>query len=352
MKNVGSAQHLFLWPGAPNDSVMVDFGISSDCLPAPALCSPCGYYIPKTIILSHFHSDHYNGLFALNNSCCIPSGGVENFYYPKMPQILGTNAVSPLLIELLKAVVTLNIALSFTVSKQLQELYTLLEVLIKRSPNSRISFIPVNTSSPDICVNSHKIEILWPEATIDQSLNTQTISDFLSDFYRLLEQSEAIRVINIFVQNLSEQTRNFQNEFSLTNDLLEAWRRNIIEISVIDGVSLNTALLLHNKAKDILNQWSIAFRTDDDILFLGDLNASQINSVCENINPPYKLDIIVAAHHGTHKGQRLFGLHTNVTLASIGRRLRKTLTYQEANPVYIKISNNYRETYTEGDIMV
>ena len=91
------------------------------------------------------------------------------------------------------------------------------------------------------------------------------------------------------------------------------------------------------------------FRQDDNILFLGDLESREINSVVTDLvnNNNIVYDILIAAHHGTHWHSSLNAIEVDICLVSIGQTLKKRIRYE-----YKTISNKLVRTDEWDDIVI
>lgn len=350
MNDVGSAQNIVLWPMS-NNSVVVDMGIEHDkwhqsCPFGSAPCSGA-----KTFILSHFHSDHYNAFDYTCSGCTLQNLSFERVYYPKMPYIAGTNCVDPSLINLIKHCISLNLRLPL--GRRNTHIFNFIQKLIQLSQNPSLKFIPVKKGDK---IDSD-IEILWPLDKVSKP-SIKNISNYVTPFRELIETDRALSDIFKVVEKIAEKT----------NQLAETWHiesigeelRTLIRIyeraASYPTVDLTQQFQLHAKIKDVLNSWSLAFQhVEDEILFLGDLNASQINYVCKDVSriaKPRQYDILVAAHHGTHAGMWLKCIRANTTVASIGKSLMNTSAQQKAFLKYSNISQVFSYTQNNGVIII
>ena len=350
MKNVGSGQHILLWPD-DEDSIVVDFGVNSDKpqtyhnLPLP--------WVYKKLIISHFHDDHYNGFYKLSSKATAPSFFFNRVYYPKMPQIAGSNAVSPFLVNVYIYAITIGISLSFQ-QTHYQNLYDFFKALINYNSQT-IVFTPVNKGNI-ITSTNHSIEILWPEKTTN-ILNRKPFEEIYHLFKEASKLYPHLSSIEQFVRTvLLNLTDSFQGEFELSSGFLNVNRNVLSQISNthLSKNGICSIRKLNKKLKDILNKWSIAFITNDDILFLGDLYAKQINKICKNFMlQSNKLDILVAAHHGTHIGFMLKKLLVHTSIASIGAKLYKSKQRRIAFATYNHVSSVFIDTiHHKKDIVV
>ena len=355
MKDVGSAQHVLLWPENGKDSVVVDFGIGKDYPNKHIIpqCAPFPWPFEK-LIISHFHEDHINGFSKILGSYPKPYCSFDTIYYPKMPYMANTNSVCPQLLGLLVKAISLGVARIFS-QTQYSNLYNFLNDVI--ASNSKIlRFIPVSRGCQIPC-GQHTIEIMWPIQTTTTTINRKILDDINSLFQQALAQILPLNQIYSFANStLISATESFQNEFVFSNAFLRLYTQALSTI-MNNKLSKKQKSLMSSaqkKIKDVLNKWSIAFMTDDNILFLGDLMATQINNVCNNfiVGNKQMIDVLVAAHHGTHNGYKLKKLCAQHAIASIGNRLFGTKEEAKSRVVYSTIANTYATTHQIGDIMI
>lgn len=354
MKNVGSAQHILLWPEKGKNSVVVDYGIGTD-YPNGAAIPQCANFpwLSDKLIFTHYHEDHYNG-FIQNISHTKPKYNFSMVYYPKMPHLLGTNSVDPQLVNILIYLISAGISKQL-VSSQYHSLYDLFNALLNNNAKA-LCFIPV-AEGDTIQSGGYNIDILWPRKA-SNGMNRriyEVIDDIYTDAQR---QIPLLRKLHAFVNTtLRTATNSFQTEFVLDTNFIEQNQHALVDIQTA-GLSYRQFQLLNlvtKKTTDILNKWSIAFKTNDDILCLGDLNATQINNICSDlINRHHQthFDILMAAHHGTHKGFMLKKLFVANVIASVGNKLVHTKTFVNASQIYKKISKKYSNTLSQGDIQI
>lgn len=353
MKDVGSAQHILLWPEDGMDSVVIDYGIGIDA-PGPAIpqCAPFPWLSDK-LILTHFHEDHYNG-FIKNTSQTKPKYNFSQIYYPKMPYLLGTNSVYPQLVKVLVYLISAGISKQL-ISSRYHNLYDLFNAWLGNNAQS-FRFTPI-AEGDIIQSGGYNIGILWPPK-VTGGMNRkiyEVIDDIFTDAQR---QIPLLRELYVFVNTTLRRTANsFQTEFVFDANFVKLHQQELEEIKAT-GISYRQYKRLNSitkKAKDILNEWSIAFKTSDKILCLGDLNATQINKLCSNLINKYHqthFDVLVAAHHGTHKGYMLKKLSITHTIASVGRNLGHTKTFTNAFSTYKKISQIHFTTLSQGDVQI
>ena len=351
MKNVGSAQHILFGDLDQQELTMVDWGIGRDyiyCAHAYNIISCPTVCNPTELIISHFHYDHINGFekFYGNGNLTYPFR-FNHIYYPKMPQMAGTNAVSPILVKLLVRVITLN--LQIILSHTMLNLYNFINTMLRQRVG--IIFKPINDADT-LFIGNKNIDILWPEHNISSIRNT-TITNFVNIFNDTMKVDDSLREIYNFVQDhLMQDTNNLQDELILSEELINNWTNNLVNTQVSTH-SHNILNLYNTKIKDVLNKYSLAFKVDNEILFLGDLTKKPMNNTVNKLNGQNNYDIVIAAHHGTCCGKKFEEkIKANYCIASIGRGLMGSKAQIDGFASYNRITSNFRTTYKDGDIII
>ena len=97
------------------------------------------------------------------------------------------------------------------------------------------------------------------------------------------------------------------------------------------------------------NRLSLAFRIDSQLLFLGDLESKEINTVVNNLEAEQRLrfPIMLTPHHGTHWGKEMQKLAVDVAASSVGKKL-----FKKVKPDYKCIADHHLITYTEGEVVL
>ena len=167
------------------------------------------------------------------------------------------------------------------------------------------------------------------------------------------QEDEAIRQMNNFVDELAKLTNNFQDEFTLTDQHINDFLNKFPQLS-LSAPNTNLIKAYNNvKVKDILNKWSISFRENNEILFMGDLPADPMNKVIKNLNGNYQYDILIASHHGTCCSSELKkNIKVNHCIASIGPNLMGTQKQTKAFSDYQSITSDFRNTQLYGNIII
>lgn len=278
-----------------------------------------------SFLLTHFHSDHYNGILKCSHLHC--GWDLDFFYHPAMPSFTES-------IYFFMCLLTMNIRISR--HHPLQN--TILD-LVKRINRKPVNFRPVSKGDIIVCGN-RKYEILWPPKVL-------TDEEVLTDIRRAVSDFEEAKKSD---RRLEEIYHNIYNKYS---------ERDINSVDIIEHSEpipyefegeLSEIVKKANKSlRKAANRLSISFRQDDNILFLGDLEKHEIECVVSDLVHNHNIcyDILIAAHHGTHWDSSITSIKAEICLASIGQTLRKHMKYE-----YKSISNKLVRTDEWGDIRI
>jgi hypothetical protein len=99
--------------------------------------------------------------------------------------------------------------------------------------------------------------------------------------------------------------------------------------------------------RDAANHFSIAFHEDNRLLFLGDLESKEIESVAAELGKKRRTHFYttITAHHGTHWHNTLSNVHTVYAISSVGSHRIANLKHE-----YKGIARRSLVTYANGDI--
>lgn len=237
------------------------------------------YTDSKTLVISHFHRDHYNGLSIINdNTLCI-----KNLIIPKLPY-------DALMTKGIKAFVAIQL---FYLAEETGFYETDVLNIIKRK--NRNNFI-VNRKRLDDSFMASNIEfdVIWPDPKYISSIPSVTIA--LNNIATILEENEDF---NTFYNEVLES--NFLNQEIDNVSVEELAELRPFEIRLTE----NQRLLLKNANSRLIkvaNDNCLAFQNiEHRFLSLGDLsNGALWNLFDSKFSNPFEYEIILSAHHGTH----------------------------------------------------
>ncbi|NMD00212.1 MAG: hypothetical protein GYA62_10885 [Bacteroidales bacterium] len=285
---------------------------------------------PKVFILSHFHSDHYNALVYAKNKK-LPNANIEKLYFPRIPESVKEKE------HFLKCLFVMNfITLGDVTGSMELDLINLIQSLSDRT----INFKPV--SQGDIIENG--IEILWPPKDIlmyGKDVNKEVIKA-IEEFETVKENNEFLKEIYKII-NVDTYFREWSSEYR--NNYFESKMRYYKEI---DEKTKKKIKKLNKTFRKVANYFSLAFRLDNDILFMGDLEESDIGIILENIEKDdnhYR--VLITPHHGTHWNDNFYKFQFKYAISSEGSKY-----FGYLNPRFGKISFCFKCTYLCEDIII
>jgi hypothetical protein len=145
---------------------------------------------PDTFVLSHFHSDHYNGLFSDSiNSSIWPPRLIKRVYYPRIPVFRERKEFFGMLhcMELR----VLGSKTGSMASDLLQLIYDLNRGGFKRLPVSKGDKMVIGSSS---------FNVLWPPEEIFEEETISPIRKALEDAHAAIEKDELTKELYDYVQ--------------------------------------------------------------------------------------------------------------------------------------------------------
>lgn len=318
LRDVGDGLNLIINNNNYHD-LTVDFGGQENI--------DCFCFFHDSFLLSHFHADHYSGILNCNYHHC--HWDLDNFYLPRMPRFVESK-------NFFMCLLTMNIR----ISKKHPIQNSILDIVEKRLNRKPINFKAVSKGDIFLCGNS-KYEILWPPIELTEEEALTDIRNAIKDFDEAKKNDSQLgeiyrRIYNIFSDrdidevSLSQQTEDYP-------------------LTEFDGELSEIVKKANKSLRKAANRLSVAFRQDDNILFLGDLEKREIESVVKDLidNQNIVYDILIAAHHGTHWEMSLTKIGCDICLASVGQTLRGKINYE-----YNAIANKFVRTDEWGDIRI
>lgn len=306
---------------------------------------------PHNIILSHFHTDHYNGFQWGAKHKASSKPFIKNVYYPGIPQF----DKEPMLAKEFLYCLLWSTFPRF--GKRSGRIVNDFLAVIGELKGSS-SFKHAACFKGDIIqYGNTKLNVLWPPKQVKQAKIVKKVKKVIEKVYKVCEkfpeESYNLGFIREFLSDYnyyfySEQKRDgkivipveFHEQGYTTEEKMQYESSSPFIPSEIKEV--NNAII------DAANNLSMVFRKEQELLFLGDVGKIQHVNICRALNDN-GFKIIVAPHHGTnlHWSKRPNKAFAKVILVSNGSFLNKCLS-----PQIKEEGNIVLTTYASGDIHV
>jgi beta-lactamase superfamily II metal-dependent hydrolase len=318
-------------------SVQIDCG-SQQAKIAP-LSSALYRINPDLFVLSHFHSDHYNGLLIPFASMSqMPLLSIERAVYPRLPEFDDRSIFMRYLLAMNQRVLG-----GVSGSMEMDFLNLLAHV------NSRPFEHRALSAGDSFIVEGSKFRVLWPPKIIRRNDTIRQIKNAISDFNSALEEDEILKTIYeeleqeriIWPYLDSERGRDEIEARNQTDNLfrMDFTKHKLPEVTNRANKSLRNAA----------NHFSLAFHEDNRLLFLGDLENYELSQVVKKLKRKRTthFQVFITPHHGTHWHVSMNSLKCFSALCSVGSKLFKNL-----RPEYKEIAKKCYATYFFGDVIL
>ena len=292
---------------------------------------------PDTFILSHFHWDHYNGF--LNAQKCRPYRypAIKKVFFPRLPILKETR-------DLMLCMFALN--RRFLGDKSGSMEFDFLQLL---SSINKCNFSYSAVSQGDrILLSGSQVEILWPPKEIDDS-TLKVIKEAIDHFNKAKQEDKVLdEIYNQISKNESiEKYFSEKNEQKINNNTMSF---NDIAIDYLEPRNIPAITKQANKSiKKAANHLSIAFRYNNQLLFLGDLESSELRQISNYLSSKKLTNylIMITPHHGTHWHDALNQLSSIYAISSVGPNL-----FHKIKTEFKHCSHICLYTFANGDIEI
>lgn len=301
-----------------------DFGYSN--LRLFRRVNPNEYINSKTLLISHFHRDHFNALYKINDN----SLAIENLVIPKLP-------FDTLLSSGIKAFVAIQL---FYLAEMTGFYETDILNLIKRK--SKNNFIVNRKRLNDSFIASNiEFDVIWPDSTFISSIPSVRIA--LNNITTILEENEDF---NTFYHEVLESRFLNEEVDTISDEVLN----ELIPFEI--KLTKNQRLLLKNansRLINVANDNCLAFQSmEHRFLSLGDLSNKALWKLfdTEFINPS-EYEIILSAHHGTHHTNHLNWNNISSCFVVHSNGIKMNRFYRKE---YSAFSIQHHKTYIDGHL--
>ncbi len=293
---------------------------------------------PEVFFLSHFHTDHYNGLF--------PRGRhrprrqrIEQVYFPRVPEFAEKREFMLCLLSV--------------ANRTFGHVTGSMEADFLRSV-SRINACAFGyralSQGDRVQMGGSEMEVLWPPRAVDGEETVAAVRRAILDFQ--VAKKEDPELSNIY-ECLADSgnmhpyidPENKQGEFpGRAEEQAEMRARNDEEKNLPEPTRKANVSL-----REAANHFSLALRRDDRFLFMGDLEGASLGTVVADLasRRATRYLAIVSPHHGTKWHESMNQLRASWVITSVGEGLISKVV-----PRLKSIGRRHHITYLCGDLEV
>ncbi|AIJ05947.1 hypothetical protein JH146_1104 [Methanocaldococcus bathoardescens] len=312
-------------------------------------------YTPKYFILSHFHSDHYNGIFCVADKGNHWKGWFDEVYFPGIPKIYDNGKdISNEFILYMLSFEFFQIYNNYgIVNIDFLDLIFKINDKCKLNPCFKGDFIKIRGKT---------FEILHPPRIIKDDEVVESVKKVIKEFKQFMkdyrEFEEIVKFVerysplyNIVVQKNMKYEKFNGKKHEETYEILEKLKNLKDRISEKENFKKKIEDL-DEKFRGITDRLSLVFCCDNELLFMGDLKPYEINKIIKELNSKNRkfFYVLITPHHGTRWGYKLKDIECIYAISSNGEKYKDK--FEKNIPKFKKISENYLSTLEEGDIII
>jgi Metallo-beta-lactamase superfamily len=292
---------------------------------------------PEAIILSHFHTDHYNGLFGVRD---YGRFAISDVFFPRLPEF-------PERVEFARDLFAMALRVFGNRSGSAEADFL---NLVTQFSSRRFTYRSLSAGQVFVVADCC-FEVLWPPAQLTSDRVLASVRKAIEDFHAAVEHDEELRWIynsisdrGVLEPYLSDETPE-QLERGESKEPRLGGNRRSTEALQIPAVVEQANQSLRAAA----NHLSLAFHEDNELLFLGDLDGNELKQVAGLLEQKRRRHFftIIAPHHGTHWHAALQWLKTEIVVCSIGSRL-----INKYRPEFKTLANYCYATHLNGDVHI
>lgn len=297
--------------------------------------------VPHAFFLSHFHTDHYNGLLAHINQCSSRFLEIEEVFYPRIPEFQQRETFLQYMFAMAHRV------MGDTSGSMAADFLSLLS----RINCTTFSYQSISMGD-SISIGGSKFDVLWPPKTVDDRQTLRVIASAINDFEAAMNEDESLRKILDTIGERGEVQPYLSTEQQVKqipkND--EQNGKQEVHRFLDERRELPQAVQKANKSlRAAANHLSLAFHEDNKFLFMGDLNGSEIKRVVAALTEKRRNHFFttITPHHGTHWHNDLRQLRTCHSICSVGPGL-----FNKLSPEFKTMSDIRHITHLNGDVEI
>lgn len=259
---------------------------------------------PQHLFISHFHEDHYNGIFLAGDK----ELNIETLYFPRIPSFQDSQKFSLQLI-----------AMNYRMRSGPKD-FTELTILDKLRKANRQDFrsIPLSRGNT-FSIDERAIDILWPPEHLDDSEIIKSIRKAMGTFEEAIERDNELKAIY-------EKLQEHDCTSSFSNDSVVSCFPDRNHSKKVPETTKNA----NRNMREAANSLSLCLCIGKEMIFLGDLNDREIEIVINKLDSKEYVSLITP-HHGTHWGKSMAGLNVRCAVSSLGPKLKKHYKKNKTN---------------------
>ena len=333
--------------GWPRDALQVDCGSQQGMRRAAerwmASVGVPELYETAAVCVTHYHTDHYNGLVWASRKKTFPRLPLlSEFYHPGTPV--------PESRELLRATFALfRYTAGATGLPMDLDLWRTVARLSERSHVARHPLYQGDT----VVAGGITLDVAWPPADVDDEVR-DSIREALEAFYELMASPKRDSLRDLYEQTaaadlfLSPPDGEVQDGVRVY-DLEDGgpWEGEGLEDELDSFETDSDISKVNGRLRRAANLLSLAFVADGRILCLGDLEGSSLGHACDYVVEELGRDFVavVAPHHGTKWHASMDRLRAETLAVPVGPKLWSHVATELG-----RIASRVRFSQIEGDL--
>jgi ribonuclease BN (tRNA processing enzyme) len=278
--------------------VQIDCG-SQQCSGNKEAFERVNLFQPKHLFLSHFHEDHYSGIFLAKDN----ELSIDALYFPKIPTFQDSQKFTLQLI-----------AMNYRMRSWPKD-FTELTIIDKLRKANEQNFCTIPLwCGKKLSIAGQAIDVLWPpEHLLDDSEIITSIKKAIESFEEAIESDDELKAVYEKVQE-HDCTSSFSHDSEVSCFPDRPPSKEIPE-------STKNA---NRNMRGAANRLSLCLGIGKELIFLGDLEQREIKIVINKLNCIEKQYVsLITPHHGTHWDDSMGSLNVQFAVSSLGQKLEK-----------------------------
>jgi len=288
---------------------------------------------PDSFFLSHFHADHYSGLFSVGLN---EKFEIARVLFPRLP-------VFPEQKEFMFAMLAMSYyVLGASSGSQEADFITQIKSITRvKSTYQKLS------TGDSIDINGSHFEVLWPPRILDDSAISK-VKTAIKDFNNALEQDEKLRQLHKRIQESNVVDYYLRDDSELVPLDSRESASKTKPLAPPDKL-LEPVRRANESLRGAANHFSLALYEDNRFLFLGDLEKPELKKVADTLVTGRRTNFLatITPHHGTHWHPHLQQIKTHYAVSSAGEKLIPYFC-----PEFKSFGRRCLVTHSNGDIHI